>query len=133
MRNHHNPLARPRVSPHPRAMHKILLACVVASAAVPAAAEELDPAKVYAVVAGVLRWQDAKSLSPFSARHRKDRELHELLLARGVPKEHTALLLDEQATLHGIRAALTRLAAAAPKDATLLFYFAGHGLKQPDG
>src|SRR4051812_36583738 len=61
------------------------------------AADEWVPAQTYAVIAGVLQWQN-KGLGGFPTEHRKDRELRDVLLTRGVPADQIALLLDEQAT-----------------------------------
>lgn len=108
----------------------VLLLCF---AALPASgAERLDPANTYAVIAGVLSWKDT-SLTTFSPRHRKDQELHDLLVGRGVPKEHLTLLLDAQATTAAILDALASMARRARPGATAIFYYAGHGMKARDG
>jgi len=100
------------------------------SAAAPEAPEApaptWDPASTYAIVVGVLKFQSPK-ISGFSNKHRKDDELAKLLLARGVPKDHLVELLDEQATAENVFAAVEKMAKSAPKGATLLFYYAGHG------
>ena len=92
----------------------------------PAVADELKPDNTCGVIVGVLKWE-SPALRPFSARHRKDQELRDLLVKRGVPAKNLALLLDEQATLANIRSSLRKVAAAARPDSTLLFYYAGHG------
>lgn len=91
-----------------------------------APAESWDPASTYAIVVGVLKFQSPK-ISGFSSKHRKDDELAKLLLSRGVPKDHLVELLDEQATAENVFAAVEKMAKTAPKGATLLFYYAGHG------
>jgi hypothetical protein len=98
----------------------------------PARSAELVPASTYAVIVGVLKWEGGR-LTPFSPRHRKDQELYDLLRARGVPAENLVLLLDDQATRAGVHKALAGLAAKAGKDATFLFYYAGHGSLLADG
>jgi hypothetical protein len=92
----------------------------------PAVADELKPDNTYGVIVGVLKWQ-SPALGSFSARHRKDQELRNLLVQRGVPAKNIALLLDEQATLANIRSALRTVASAARPGSTFLFYYAGHG------
>jgi hypothetical protein len=87
-----------------------------------------QPQKTYALLVGVLKWQDA-DLPPFSNVHRKDQELQQTLLARGTPADHILYLSDAQATLAKIRATFAQLAAAAPTDATFIFYYAGHGVR----
>jgi len=87
----------------------------------------------FAVIAGVLRFADP-SVTAFSAHHRKDQELYDQLLERGVPKDHIALLLDEALRAQAFREALERLARAAPEGSTLIVYYAGHGARaQYDG
>lgn len=103
--------------------------------AVPAAltATGLDPATTHAVIAGVLSWQDPK-LTTFNAEHRKDQELHDVLVQeRAVPAGQLALLLDRQATHDATLAALERAARAAPPSGTLVFYYAGHGVRDEAG
>lgn len=88
--------------------------------------------QTHGVIAGVLSWADA-SLSSFSAELRKDAELYRLLRARGVPESQLSLLLDTQATTSAILAALNNAVSSTPKNGTLIFYYAGHGLKGKAG
>jgi len=106
---------------------RLLLLLGLLCAAAPARAERLDPATTYALVVGVLHWQDSASFGSFPAADRKDRELDDTLGRRGVPASHRTILLDEDATTAKITAALAKLVAAAPVGSTLLFYYAGHG------
>lgn len=92
----------------------------------------LEPARVVGVVAGVLSWADP-GLAAYPTEHRKDQELHELLVAGGASPDRLVLLLDGQATAAAIRDALARTAALAGPEDTLVFYYAGHGMKQDDG
>ncbi len=80
------------------------------------------------VVVGVLKWQD-KGLSPFSDKLRKDKELHSLLLKRGVKAAAMPLLIDSQATKANIEKAIVATAAGADADSVFYFYYAGHGVK----
>ncbi len=104
----------------------------MAAAPASAAPASLLDASTQAVIAGVLTWKD-KTLVRFPTHHRKDRELHALLGKRGVPAKSRTLLLDRQATRSAILKALDKAVAATGPGATLLVYFAGHGLRQPDG
>ncbi|HRE89306.1 MAG TPA: caspase family protein [Myxococcota bacterium] len=97
-----------------------------------AEAERLEPSKTWAVVAGVLEWEDP-GLSPFPKQERKDQELFDTLGQFGVPAAQRTLLLDKQSTAAAVERAFTDLIARAPVDATLVFYFAGHGVKDQDG
>lgn len=95
------------------------------------AEDALEPANTYGVIVGVLKWEKS-ALSGFSDRNRKDQELHDLLVKRGVPKENLALLLDEKATLANIRTALATMSKQAKAGSTFVFYYAGHGSKLPN-
>lgn len=106
----------------------VLFLVLVSSLTLPAR-EAIDYAKVSAVVAGVLSWQD-RGLSAYSPRNRKDLELYRLLRTKGMPEKSGTLLLDHAATRAGVTAALKRAVAAAKPDTVLLFYYAGHGLKR---
>lgn len=90
------------------------------------------PATTYAVIVGVLHWQD-KQMTTYPTANRQDEELYRTFLARGVPADHMKLLLDEQATLANIRSAITAVASRAPQGSTFVFYYAGHGFKRGVG
>ena len=91
-----------------------------------------DPANTCAVIVGVLTWQN-QGVRSFSARHRKDQELYDTLLRRGVPRENMTLLLDKEATLADIRRAVRTMAERAKPGGLFLFYYAGHGERLEDG
>jgi hypothetical protein len=110
-----------------------LLAWCCASSAAHARAEVLfDARSTYAVIAGVLEWKDP-GLPPFSKDKRKDRELFERLGRLGVPAAQRTLLLDDAASARAIEAALKDAVARAPSGSTLVFYYAGHGIKDQAG
>lgn len=109
-----------------------LVAGLLLGASGPAGAESLDPKTTWAVVAGVLEWQDP-GLASFPKEHRKDRALFEKLGEIGVPAAQRTLLLDGEATAAAIAQALAGVVARAGKEATLIFYFAGHGVRDDDG
>ncbi len=116
-------------------MNKIPLFLLLAVAAMPAALHAdslIDPSRTYAVIAGVLRWQD-RGLAPYATEMRKDRELHARLLSMGVPARNTVLLLDERCTLKNMREAVSSIAAKAGPGSTLIFYYAGHGIREKEG
>ncbi|MBL9087682.1 MAG: caspase family protein [Planctomycetia bacterium] len=95
------------------------------------AAPAWDPATTWAVLIGVLEWQDP-ALASFPKEGRVDRVLERTLLERGVPRAQVTFLEDRAATLAACRAAIDKAARAAGPGSTLLVYFAGHGL-QRDG
>jgi hypothetical protein len=88
-------------------------------------AEEFEPARTHAVLIGVLEWKHA--LTAFPKMNRKDVELRDVLIRRGVPKENIKLLLDSEATLRNIRAAVDKSLGGAEPGSTLIIYYAGHG------
>jgi hypothetical protein len=108
-------------------MTTFLTVTLVLVAAAPATTD-LEPAHTYVVIAGVLQWQQP-GVTGWPTKHRKDEELRDVLLRRGVPAAHMAMLLDEQATFSRIKRAIhsTCRKAAADGDATLIIYYCGHG------
>lgn len=95
-------------------------------------ANEFVPEKTYALIIGVLHWQDPE-LTSFPQENRKDRQFKDLLVTRKVPAENIAYLEDEKASLAEIRKSLSDLLKRAPEGSTFLFYFAGHGLNTENG
>lgn len=108
---------------------KVLLAiCLVVTTSLHSLAQEqLDASTTYVVIAGVLQWPEGR-LGSFATKNRKDEELYETLKARGVPEAQMKLLLDDDATYSKIRTAIRDVAGKAPKDATFIFYYCGHGM-----
>lgn len=113
---------------------RLAILCVVLAlvGSARAGVQRLEPDKTWVVIAGVLEWTDP-GLVPFPKEGRKDRELDQTFGALGVDASRRTMLLDEQATAAAIERALTSAIDAAPADATLVFYFAGHGVKDQDG
>lgn len=87
-----------------------------------------DPVTTYVFMAGVLKWQ-SPSLSPFSSKNRKDEELYNLLLSKGVNKANTVFLKDGEATLDNMSKKMKELLAKTTAGSTLIFYYAGHGVR----
>jgi hypothetical protein len=104
----------------------IVCASPLCAAAPPRVAESWEPTRTYGVIVGVLEWEKG-ALSPFSKQKRKDQELYDLLVKRGVAKDNLVLLMDKQATHKAIGDAVRQVARKAPRGSTFLFYFAGHG------
>lgn len=115
----------------PAATARPLVAPQASDVAKPGAAV-WNPATTRAVIVGVLSFADPK-ITTFPARNRKDQELADTLVARGVPKDQITVLLDGAATSSAVLAALERQARAAAPGSTLLFYYAGHGAKAESG
>ena len=87
---------------------------------------DFEPQRTYALIVGVLEWSD-KSVSSFSKKNRKDRELFDTLARTGVPKTNMTIVLDDKATLRGMRKGLSTVLERATPDSTFIFYYAGHG------
>ena len=85
-----------------------------------------DPATTYAVIVGVIAFQDP-SIPTFSDRHRKDRELSDLLVKRGVPADHVVTLIDKDAPAAAVLDQIAKTADKTQPGSTFLFYYAGHG------
>ncbi len=96
-----------------------------------AAARTLEPRKTYALIVGVLEWQDT-SLGTFPKPGRKDRAFEAQLLADGVPASNIVFLEDRAATKSAIAKSLAATAAKVPGDGTLIVYYAGHGMRSGD-
>ena len=90
-------------------------------------AGSFEPQNTYAVIVGVLEWPKSARLEAFSKEHRKDRELFDTLMRRGLPTNQMALLLDDKATLEGMNSALRQVLSHTTPGSTFVFYYAGHG------
>ncbi len=90
------------------------------------------PGKTRVIVVGVLQWSDP-GLSSFSSDNRKDRELAAVFARRGLSSDRIDLLLDKKATRSAMRAVIQKTLSRLTQDETLIFYYAGHGLKADDG
>jgi hypothetical protein len=86
-----------------------------------------NPAQTWAFIVGLLEWKHADIYSPFPKEERRDVQLVDVLLARGVPKQQIRYLQDRKATTAAINTSLQELLAAAPATATLIVYYCGHG------
>jgi len=87
-----------------------------------------DPKNTYVVLFGVLEWQDSKSLGSFDKKNRKDAELNAFFTKQGIPSTNMIALYDANATRKKMLEAMTTISQKANKDATIVFYYAGHGV-----
>lgn len=85
-----------------------------------------DPAQTWALVAGVVSWRDPRL--PTLEGHRRDTDLMQSLVRRGVPEAQRVMLIDREATRAGVLAALSKQVTTAPRGSTFIVYFEGHGL-----
>ncbi len=88
----------------------------------------------YALVIGIADYRRARKLPPAVRNDAQD--IRNLLIDPrhcGYPPEQVQLLLDEQATADGIRAALKTLADATDTASIVLLYVSGHGGRVESG
>lgn len=86
-----------------------------------------EPARTWAFIVGLLEWKRDDIYDPFPKEERRDAQLAQLLIERGVPKAQVRYLQDRKATTAAINAGLAEHLAAAPPGSTLILYFCGHG------
>lgn len=92
-----------------------------------------NPSKTWAFVAGLLEWENEDIYSSFPSDFRRDEELVNLLIERGVPEDQVCYLQDSDATTEAIAAEMESHLQGAPADATLIVYYCGHGARYDDG
>jgi hypothetical protein len=86
-----------------------------------------EPARTWAFIVGLLEWKRDDIYDSFPKEERRDAQLAQLLIERGVPKAQLRYLQDRTATTAAINAGLAEHLAAAPPGSTLILYFCGHG------
>lgn len=89
--------------------------------------------RTWALIVGVLEWQEAASYAPFKKDKRRDAELVAHLKSIGVPERNIVFLSDREAVKSRIEASLESLLAQTKRGDSLLVYYAGHGVKDDDG
>lgn len=92
-----------------------------------------NPAKTWAFIVGLLEWENVDIYSSFPAEQRRDEQLVDLLIERGVPEDQVWYLQDSDATTEAILAAMEEHLVSATPDATLIVYYCGHGALYDDG
>lgn len=86
----------------------------------------------HVVIAGLLQFSDP-ALTAFAQEDRRDAELGRALVTCGVPAQQVTTLLDAQATRAAILAAVGAAADRTQPGGTLVFYYAGHGVRTRSG
>src|SRR5262245_8970804 len=89
-----------------------------------ASATQWEPRKTWVFAVGVLAYPSGQA---WPEEGRRDADMIRELEARGVPANQITFIKDKNATLAAIRESFNAVMAKAPADATLWFYFAGHG------
>lgn len=85
-----------------------------------------NPAKTRVFIVCLARFEGETTPS-FSTDDRLDGRLAEVFKARGVPKDHIVMLLDDRATSENIKFRFTNFLHDSKPDELLIFYFGSHG------
>ena len=93
------------------------------------AQEEIDfYADSWALLIGINEYQFEKTLNYAVA---DAEEMQRLLVEKlGFPEQNIEILLDDNATLNGIKKSMQKLAEKTSENDRVLIYFAGHGFTQ---
>jgi hypothetical protein len=89
-----------------------------------------EPSKTWVFAVGVLAYPDGQA---WPDEGRQDAVMIDQLQTCGVPKEQVLFIKDKKATLKETQKSFVDFLTKAPSDATLWFYFAGHGDKNKSG
>lgn len=89
-----------------------------------------EPKKTWVFAVGIIRYPQGQE---WPAAGRRDEDLIQKLEDCGVPNTQITFLQDSDATFDAVQSAFVRAVKAAPIDATLIFYFAGHGTRSKAG
>jgi hypothetical protein len=89
-----------------------------------------EPEKTWVFAVGILAYPNGQN---WPEEGRRDAEMIDELMARGVPAGQITFIKNRNATLATVRQSFDIALAKAPVDATLWFYFAGHGVKDKSG
>ena len=89
-----------------------------------------EPGKTWVFAVGVLTYPSGQA---WPEEGRRDADMISQLQARGVPASQITFIKDKRATIAAVRKSFDAVMAKAPADASLWFYFAGHGIKSDTG
>jgi hypothetical protein len=103
------------------------------ASAKPAERDAWQPARTFAFFVGLVEFANPETYEPFDVKERRDRELFERLIGRGVPASQATFLDGRAATLSAIRAALGELLVRTRPGDTLWLHYSGHGTRTDDG
>jgi hypothetical protein len=89
-----------------------------------------EPRNTWVFAVGVLAYPDGQA---WPDEGRRDAVMVDALQARGVPANQITFIKDRNATIAAVRRAFDAVMANATAEATLWFYFAGHGIQRDTG
>src|SRR5262245_54126714 len=93
-----------------------------------------DPEHTWVFAVGILEWEHSDIYASFPAamKNRRDAQLVEYFKDAGVPDNQIIYLQDAAATKKRIEREFRALLDKTDKGDLLVFYFAGHGSRNPD-
>lgn len=92
-----------------------------------------DPAHTWVFTVGILEWKRSDAWVPFPKTNRRDVRWTLAWQKLGVPPAHITYLSDHGATHRAIFDAFADTMKQVPPGDTLVFYYTGHGYREPDG
>lgn len=112
-------------------IYRILFVFIAAIVTKPVLAQQdLNASNTYVLICGVLKWPDSTGLASFESKNRQDIALKNELIEDGIPEQNIITILDEKVTKSSIHKSLMALSEKCNTTSTLLFYYAGHGVKK---
>lgn len=92
-----------------------------------------EPARTFAFFVGLVEFENPSVYESFDVRERKDRELFERLIGRGVPASQAVFLDLREATRASIEKRLAAMLARTRPGDLLWVHYSGHGTRLDDG
>lgn len=92
-----------------------------------------EPSRTFAFFVGLIEFADPSAYASFDLPDRKDRELFQRLIARGVPASQALFLDGRDATRDAIEARLAATLARTRPGDLLWLHYSGHGTRDDDG
>jgi len=93
---------------------------------------EWDFPNTIALLIGLTKYQDGKNLKGWTKEKRRDEDLYQTLISKGVNACNIVFLKDDQAIRSTIHEKLTEVIAKSDENSTFMFYFSGHGDRTED-
>jgi hypothetical protein len=92
-----------------------------------------EPARTFAFFVGLVEFENPSVYEAFDVPDRKDRELFERLIARGVPPSQAVFLDHRDAARASIESQLSKLLARTRPGDLIWVHYSGHGTRGDDG
>jgi len=110
----------------------VLILLLLVGTSLSASARDLGQSELYAVVAGVAKYQDSR-VRPLQLSDKDAKDFYTFLQDRKslFAKAHMRLLVNEEATRNNLTKALREELKPARKDDIIIIYLSGHGASDP--